>query len=204
MPIDLRSDTVTQPTAAMKAAMWEAPLGDDVFEEDPSLNALEQKAAKLFGHESALFCPSGTMTNQIAIRVHTQPGQEVLCDELSHIYHYEGGGIAVNSLASVRLLKGDRGRITVDDIAANINPDDIHFPVSSLVSLENTCNKGGGCCYDWKTVEAIADFCRSRQLGLHLDGARLFNALVATDTAPATVGPWFDTIAGAEIGRAHV
>lgn len=194
MQIDLRSDTVTRPTPGMLDAMFTAKVGDDVFEEDPSIIALETKAATLFGHEQALFCPSGTMTNQIAIRVHTQPGHEVICDQLSHIYHYEGGGIAVNSQASVRLLTGDRGRISASDVAANINPNDVHFPITSLVSLENTCNKGGGCYYDLESLKSISTTCRNHQLALHLDGARLFNALVATGVAPQEHGPLFDSI----------
>lgn len=193
--IDLRSDTITQPTAAMKEAMMAAPVGDDVFGEDPTINALEQKAADYFGMESAIFCPSGTMTNQIAIRVHTAPHTEVICDEKSHIYLYEGGGIAYNSFASVRLLHGDRGRITSEMIQDNINnPDDVHAPISTLVSLENTMNKGGGCVYDFKEIEKISQLCKDKKLKLHLDGARLFNALVATDDDPKQYGKHFDTI----------
>ena len=209
MPIDLRSDTVTQPTAAMKAAMWEAPLGDDVFEEDPSLNALEQKAAKLFGHESALFCPSGTMTNQIALRVHTKPQDEVICDQRSHIYRYEGGGIANNSLISAKLLDGPRGILSPEMIVDGINPDDIHFPESTLVSLENTVNKGGGCYYTLDQISAIAALCKEKHLKLHLDGARLFNALVETGEDPTEYGKHFDSISvcfskglGAPVGSA--
>ena len=193
--IDLRSDTITQPTAAMKEAMMAAPVGDDVFGEDPTINALEQKAADYFGMESAIFCPSGTMTNQIAIRVHTAPHTEVICDEKSHIYLYEGGGIAYNSFASVRLLHGDRGRITSEMIQDNINnPDDVHAPISTFVSLENTMNKGGGCVYDFKEIEKISQLCKDKKLKLHLDGARLFNALVATDDDPKQYGKHFDTI----------
>lgn len=193
--IDLRSDTITQPTAGMREAMMAAPVGDDVFGEDPTINALEQKAADYFGMEAAIFCPSGTMTNQIAIRVHTAPHTEVICDEKSHIYLYEGGGIAYNSFASVRLLHGDRGRITAEMIQDNINnPDDVHAPVSTLVSLENTMNKGGGCVYDFKEIEKISSLCKDKNLKLHLDGARLFNALVATDDDPKKYGEHFDTI----------
>lgn len=193
--IDLRSDTLTRPTIAMKQAMMDAPVGDDVFGEDPTINALEQKAADYFGMESAIFCPSGTMTNQIAIRVHTAPHTEVICDEKSHIYLYEGGGIAYNSFASVRLLHGDRGRINAEMIQDNINnPDDIHAPISTLVSLENTMNKGGGCVYDFKEIEKISALCKKENLKLHLDGARLFNALVATDDDPLKYGKNFDTI----------
>ncbi|WKV13661.1 threonine aldolase family protein [Marivirga harenae] len=193
--IDLRSDTITRPTSGMREAMIEAQVGDDVFGEDPTINALEKKAAAYFGMESAIFCPSGTMTNQIAIRVHTAPHTEVICDEKSHIYLYEGGGIAYNSFASVRLLQGDSGRITAEMVQDNINnPDDVHAPISTLVSLENTMNKGGGCVYDFKEIEKISAVCKDKDLKLHLDGARLFNALVATEDNPKSYGQHFDTI----------
>jgi threonine aldolase len=192
--IDLRSDTVTRPTQGMLDAMFSAQVGDDVFKEDPAINMLEEKIAGMFGMESALFCPSGTMTNQIAINVHTSPGDEVICDRLSHIYQYEGGGIARNSGASVCLLDGDRGRLTVEDIKKNINPDDSHKPISKLVSLENTVNKGGGAYYDFNTIEEISAFCREANLKLHLDGARLFNALAETGTSPKAYGKLFDSI----------
>ena len=192
--IDYRSDTVTRPTPGMLAAMHQAPLGDDVFGEDPSINELEAKAAGLFGMEAALFCPSGTMTNQIAIKVHTLPGDEVICDESSHIYQYEGGGIAFNAGASVRLLYGDRGRITANQVLAGINPDDIHKPVSRLVSLENTCNRGGGACYDFSEIEKIKEVCRQHGLAFHLDGARLWNAMVAKGESPKQYGKAFDSI----------
>lgn len=195
MKIDLRSDTVTQPTLAMREAMMSAPLGDDVFGDDPTVNALEAKAATMFGMEAALFCPSGTMTNQIAIRVHTQPGSEVICDQYAHIYLYEGGGIALNSLSSVKLLHGDRGRLNATQVAAAINnPDDVHAPVTRLVSLENTMNKGGGCYYQMADIEAIRTVCEEHHLALHLDGARLFNALVETGESAAQYGPLFDSI----------
>jgi threonine aldolase len=180
MPIDFRSDTVTRPTTAMREAMETAPLGDDVFGEDPTVNALEDFSAALFGMESALFCPSGTMTNQIAIKCHTQPGDEVICDQDSHIYVYEGGGIAFNAGCSVRLLPGNRGRILSSQVAGVINPDDVHRPVSRLVSLENTSNRGGGSCYDFDEIRRIREVCNQFGLALHLDGARLFNALVAS------------------------
>src|SRR5215212_7965095 len=138
MVIDFRSDTVTRPTPGMKEAMMNAPVGDDVFGEDPSINELEKKTAAAFGMEAAIFCPSGTMTNQIAIKCHTQPGDEIICDETSHIYQYEGGGIAFNSGASVKLLQGDKGRVTAEQVLTAIQPDDAHRPHSSLVSLENT------------------------------------------------------------------
>src|ERR1700735_4269325 len=148
MPIDLRSDTVTKPTPAMLEAMMTAKVGDDVFGEDPSINTLESMAARLFGMEAALYCPSGTMSNQIAIKCHTAPGDEVICEKNAHVYVYEGGGIAFNSGSQVRALEGDRGRITAEQIAAVINPDDVHRAHSSLVCLENTSNRGGGSCYD--------------------------------------------------------
>ena len=142
--VDLRSDTVTRPTDAMKAAMHAAEVGDDVFAEDPSIRALEARCAALMGHEAALFCPSGTMTNQIAIQVHTRPGDEVVCDRLAHIYNYEGGGIARNAGASARLLHGDRGRFSLNECLDNINPPDSHYARTTLVAVEDTCNKGGG------------------------------------------------------------
>lgn len=192
--IDFRSDTVTRPTPGMLKAMFEAPVGDDVFGEDPSINQLEQLSASLFGKEAALFCPSGTMTNQIAIKCHTQPGDEVICDQLSHIYQYEGGGIAFNSGCSVRLLQGNRGRLTADQVVAAINPDDVHKPVTTLVSLENTANRAGGSCYEFSAIESIKKVCEQHQLKLHLDGARLFNALVAKNETCKQYGDVFDTI----------
>ena len=192
--IDFRSDTVTLPTPAMLAHMQSAPLGDDVFGEDPSINALEAKTASLFGMEAGLFCPSGTMTNQLAIKTHTQAGDEVICEELSHIYQYEGGGIASNSGASVKLLRGNRGRITAEQVLAAIHPEDVHKPISKLVSLENTCNRGGGACYDFSEIEAIQKVAKSNGLGLHLDGARIFNAIVHKKEDPKQYGKVFDSI----------
>ncbi len=192
--IDFRSDTVTRPTEAMLDAMRKAPLGDDVFGEDPTVNRLEAMSAELFGMEGAIFCPSGTMTNQIGIKCHTQPGDEVICDKTSHIYQYEGGGIAFNSGASVRLIEGDRGRITAAQVKESINPDDIHKPVSALVSLENTANRGGGSCYEIADIELIKEVCLQNNLKLHLDGARLFNALVAKRQQPRVYGELFDSI----------
>jgi len=192
--IDFRSDTVTLPTPAMLAYMQSAPVGDDVFGEDPSINALEAKTADLFGMEAGLFCPSGTMTNQLAIKTHTQAGDEVICEELSHIYQYEGGGIASNSGASVKLLRGNRGRITAEQVLAAIHPDDVHKPISKLVSLENTCNRGGGACYDFSEIEAIQKVAKSNGLGLHLDGARIFNAIVHKKEDPKQYGKVFDSI----------
>ena len=175
--IDFRSDTVTQPGTAMLESMMRAPIGDDVFGEDPSINALEALSASIFGMEAAVFCPSGTMTNQIAIKCHTRPGDEVICDHMSHIYLYEGGGIAANAGASVRLLTGYRGRITAEMVAAAINPVDIHKPSSTLVSLENTANRGGGSCYEFADIQSIKEVCLQNNLKLHLDGARIFNAI---------------------------
>lgn len=192
--IDYRSDTVTLPTPGMLEAMQQALLGDDVFGEDPSINALENYAAALFGMDAGIFCPSGTMTNQIAIKCHTVPGDEVICDENSHVYQYEGGGIAFNSGCSVKLLPGDRGRINADQVLAAIQPDDVHRPVSKLVSLENTANRGGGSCYKWQDLVEIREVCSKHQLGFHLDGARLFNALVAKNETPQQYGELFDSI----------
>lgn len=192
---DLRSDTVTRPTPAMLDAMHQAPCGDDVFGEDPTVNTLEAKAAAMFGMEAAVFCPSGTMTNQVAIKCHTQPGDEVICDQLSHIYQYEGGGIAFNAGCSVRLLQGNNGRITAQQVAASINNrNDAHKAYTSLVSLENTANRGGGSCYDLSEVAAIRQVCNDNNLKLHLDGARLFNAIVARNEDPTTYGSLFHSI----------
>lgn len=194
MTLDFRSDTVTRPSPAMLEVMKSAKVGDDVFGEDPSINELESFAATMFGMEAAVFCPSGTMTNQIAIKCHTQPGDEVICDESSHVYQYEGGGIAFNSGASVKLLQGDRGRITARQVEAALNPDDVHRANSRLVSIENTSNRGGGSCYDFSEIEAIALVCRQNNLAFHLDGARLFNAIVAKNEKPAQYGKIFDSI----------
>lgn len=192
--LDLRSDTVTRPTPAMREAMFSAPVGDDVLGDDPSVQDLESFAARLFGMEAALFCPSGTMTNQIALNVHTRPGDEVICDALSHVYLYEGGGLMANSGLSVTLLTGDRGRLSARQVREAIKPDDIHAPVSRVVSLENTVNKGGGCFYSLDTIDAIRAVTREHGLALHLDGARLFNALVETGESPTEYGRRFDSI----------
>lgn len=194
MVVDFRSDTVTKPSEGMLEAMFSAPVGDDVYIEDPSVNALEEMAAEMFGMEAAIFCPSGTMTNQIAIKCHTQPGDEVICDVSSHIYQYEGGGIAFNSGASAKLLHGNRGRITAAQVQEHINPDDIHKPCTTLVSLENTSNRGGGSCYDLAEIHRIRAVCNQHQLALHLDGARLFNALVAKDQQAKDFGAAFHSI----------
>lgn len=192
--IDLRSDTVTRPTREMYEAMMNAPVGDDVFGEDPTINMLQFRAAEMFGKEAALFCPSGTMTNQIAIQVHCSPGDEVICSELAHIYLYEGGGIAKNAGASVRLLKGDKGRISPLDIEKNINPPDSHYPRTSLVAVEDTCNKGGGSCYSFEDLEQISQLSRKNGLAFHLDGARVFNAIVKEGHDMLSYGKLFDSI----------
>lgn len=192
--IDLRSDTFTLPTPGMLEAMMQAPVGDDVFGEDPSVNLLEARMAALFQMEAALYCPTGTMSNQIGIKAHTQPGDEVICDQTAHVYVYEGGGIAFNSGAQVCTLPGDLGRINAQQVAAAINPDDVHRARTSLVCLENTSNRGGGSCYDLEEIRRIRQVCDDHQLLLHLDGARLFNALVARGESPADHGALFHSI----------
>lgn len=194
MNVDLRSDTVTKPTKEMLDYMLQAKVGDDVFMEDPTVNELEMYAAKLFDKEAGLFCPSGTMTNQIAIKVHTNPPGELICDVDSHIYKYEGGGIAFNSGLSARLLQGDRGRLTLDQIIPFLNPDDIHMPPTQLISLENTCNRGGGSIYAYEEMKKIGDWCKANHLKFHLDGARIFNAIVEADYSAKDIGNLFDTI----------
>ncbi len=192
--IDFRSDTVTKPTKEMLEFMFNAPLGDDVFQEDPTVNELQRFVAAYFGKEEALFCSSGTQTNQIAINVHVKPGGEVICHEESHIYKYEGGGIAKNSGASVRLLPGSRGRLTVTEIQKAVNTDDIHFPVTELVSLEDTANRGGGAVYDFEEIKKISIFCKEKGIPLHLDGARMMNALEVNKVNPKVYAAQFDSI----------
>ncbi|MBD0289238.1 MAG: aminotransferase class I/II-fold pyridoxal phosphate-dependent enzyme [Flavisolibacter sp.] len=194
MVIDYRSDTVTKPSPEMHKVMMEAPVGDDVFGEDPSVNELEQLSALMFGMEAALYCPSGTMTNQIAIKCHTQPGDEVVCDVTSHVYQYEGGGIAFNSGASVKLIQGNLGKITAAQVSESVNADDAHKAHTSLVCLENTVNRGGGSCYDFEEIKRIKKVCDEHNLRLHLDGARLFNALVAKREKAADYGKLFHSI----------
>ncbi|MEI6815656.1 MAG: GntG family PLP-dependent aldolase [Bacteroidota bacterium] len=194
MIIDLRSDTVTKPTKGMLDAMWNAEVGDDVFSEDPSINKLEAKAAEMFGMEAGIYCPSGTMTNQTAIKVLTQPQQEVICDVQAHIYKYEAGGMAFNSGVSPRLVNGDRGRMTPQDVIDNINPENTHFAPTSLVALENTSNRGGGSYYTMKEMAAIHQVVKDNCLKFHLDGARIFNALTETHDNPKDLGKLFDTI----------
>jgi threonine aldolase len=194
MTIDLRSDTVTRPTVAMLDAMTTAPVGDDVFGEDPTVNKLEAMAADLFGMEAAIYCPSGTMSNQVALKVHTQPGDEVICDKTAHIYQYEGGGIASNCGAQVKLLEGNYGRITAEQVKTAVNPDDVHKARTSVVSLENTSNRGGGSCYDLAEIKRIRAVCDDLKLTFHLDGARLFNAIVARKEQPKQYGALFHSI----------
>ena len=194
MTIDLRSDTFTKPTAAMLNAMMGADVGDDVFGEDPTVNRLETMAADMFAKEAALYCPTGTMSNQIAIKCHTAPGDEVICEKSAHVYSYEGGGIAFNSSCQVRPLEGERGRIKAKQVEASINPDDVHKARTSLVCLENTSNRGGGSCYDLEEIKKIGHVCGQHKLAFHLDGARLFNALVAKQETPELYGSLFDTI----------
>lgn len=194
MIIDLRSDTVTKPSKEMLEAMMSAPVGDDVFNEDPTVLLLEEKASRLFNKEAALFCPSGTMTNQIAIKCHTQPGDELICDVNSHIYNYEGGGIAFNSGVQAKLVQGDRGRIIAKHIEDNINADYDWLTKTTLVSLENTVNRAGGSYYDLDTMKAIQQLCKKKQLALHLDGARVFNALVETNYSTTDIGNQFDSV----------
>jgi len=192
--IDFRSDTVTRPSKEMLHQMFTAEVGDDVFGDDPNVNLLEQEAAKMFGKEAALFCSSGTQTNQIAIKAHTQPGEELICDRLSHIYNYEGGGIAFNSGVQTRYVFGERGIFNADDVIQNINADDPHFPKTSLVCIENTVNKGGGSIWSLEQMQSIKNVCDKNNLKLHLDGARLFNALIESKITTQQIGETFDTI----------
>lgn len=192
--VDLRSDTVTKPTPGMLDAMMSAKVGDDVFGEDETVTALENKLARMFNMDAGLFCPSGTMTNQIAIKCFTQPMDEVICDQTAHVYRYEVGGIAYNSMASVRLLNGQRGILTPDLIEPEINEQNIHYPDSTLVVLENTVNKGGGACYTIGQIEPIYNLCAIKGLKLHLDGARVFNALTTTGDQAKDYGKYFDGI----------
>lgn len=195
MLIDLRSDTVTNPTPEMLEAMLSAPLGDDVYGEDPTVNALQDRLADMFGKDQALFFPTGTMANQAAIKLHTQPGEQVICDKYAHIYNYEGGGVSFNSGVSCKLIDGHRGMITAKQVEAAINPPDFyHSPLTRLVALENTTNKGGGACWDFEAIKAIKSVCSQHSLGLHLDGARLWNALEVGEATPLQYGQMFDTI----------
>ena len=195
MKIDLRSDTVTKPTQGMIDAMASASLGDDVYAEDPTVNALQSRLAAMFGKEKALFFPTGTMTNQAAIKLHTQPGEQLICDKYAHVYNYEGGGVSFNSGVSCKLIDGNRGMITAKQVSESINPPDFyHSPLTTLVALENTTNKGGGGCWDFSEIKKIKTVCEDHNLGFHLDGARLWNALEVTKETPKDYGAVFDTI----------
>ena len=195
MNINLISDTVTKPSQGMLEAMMSAEVGDDVFKADPSVNLLEEKTATLFGKEAALFFPSGTMANQTAIKLHTQPGEQLICDKYAHVYNYEGGGVSFNSGVSCKLVDGHRGMMTAEQVEAAVNPPDFyHSPLTTLVCIENTTNKGGGACWDFEEIRKIKEVCISHCLTYHLDGARLWNALVAKDETPKQYGELFDTI----------
>jgi threonine aldolase len=194
MLIDYRSDTITRPTPLMIEAMFKAKVGDDVFRDDPSINELQAIIANYFGMEDALFFPSGTMANQVAIKTHTQPGDEIICDQTAHVYRYEGGGIAFNSGASVRLLFGERGIFSANDVISNLNSQDIHFPDTRLVCIENTVNKGGGKCWSSNQLTSVCDAAHNLGLKTHLDGARLWNAIIKTKQDPKDFGNCFDSI----------
>lgn len=195
MKINLISDTVAHPTPGMLDAMMHAEVGDDVFKEDPTVNALEEKVAEMFGMEAALFFPSGTMTNQTAIKLHTQPGDQLICDKYAHVYNYEGGGASFNSGVSCKLVDGDRGMMSVSQVEEAINPPDFyHSPRTALVCIENTTNKGGGACWDVAALRKIKSLCTTNGLAYHLDGARIWNAIVAGSIDPKTCGELFDTI----------
>jgi len=195
MEINLVSDTVTKPTVEMLHFMFKAEVGDDVYKQDPTVNELEDLVADLFGMEAALFFPSGTMANQTAIKLHTQPGEQVICDKYAHIYHYEGGGASFNSGVSCCLVDGNRGMITAEMVKGAINdPEFYHAPKTSLVSVENTTNKGGGACYELYDLRKIKEVCIENDLKFHLDGARIWNALIAKKQHPKQFGELFDTI----------
>jgi threonine aldolase len=195
MEINLISDTVTKPTEGMLKAMMSAKVGDDVFKGDPTVNMLQEKVADMFGMEDALFFPSGTMANQTAIKLHTQPGDKLFCDKWAHVYNYEGGGAAFNAGVSCKLIDGNRGMFTADQLRYTAEGrSDIHVPYSRLVCIENTTNKGGGACWDFEELQKIEKVSREFNLAYHLDGARLFNALVAKNETPKQYGELFDTI----------
>jgi len=195
MTIDLRSDTVTKPTKGMLNAMLTAQVGDDVYKEDPSVNALEKRLADMFGMDEALFFPTGSMANQTALKLHTNPGEQVICDKYAHIYNYEGGGASFNSGISCKLVDGHKGMFTAEQAEASINPPDFyHSPLTTLIAIENTTNKGGGACWDFEELTRIKKIADKHNLGYHLDGARLWNALVAKGESPKAYGALFDTI----------
>tara|TARA_B110001450_G_scaffold20582_1_gene18748 strand:+ start:1362 stop:2387 length:1026 start_codon:yes stop_codon:yes gene_type:complete len=218
MIIDLISDTVTRPSIGMLEAMMNAKVGDDVFKMDPTVTELQKKAAELFGMEAAIFFPSGTMANQTAIKLHTQPGDKLICDKYAHVYNYEGGGAAFNSGVTCKLIDGNRGMFSAAQLKEAVSGrSDIHVPYSSLVCIENTTNKGGGACWDFSELEKLQKISKENNLAFHLDGARLFNALVAKNETAEQYGHLFDTISiclskglGAPIGslllgsKAHI
>tara|TARA_B110000902_G_scaffold231697_1_gene274141 strand:+ start:366 stop:1391 length:1026 start_codon:yes stop_codon:yes gene_type:complete len=195
MIIDLISDTVTRPTKKMLEVMMHAKVGDDVFKMDPTVNELQEKAAAMFGMEDALFFPSGTMANQTAIKLHTQPGDQLICDKYAHVFNYEGGGAAFNSGVTCKLIDGNRGMFSAEQLQEAVaGRADIHVPFSRLVCIENTTNKGGGACWDFTELEKVQKIAKGNNLAFHLDGARLFNALVAKNETPEQYGKLFDTI----------
>ncbi|UOB17353.1 threonine aldolase family protein [Abyssalbus ytuae] len=195
MEINLISDTVTKPTPGMLDAMMSAEVGDDVFKTDATVNAFEEKVAEMFNMEAALFFPSGTMANQTAIKIHTQPGEQLICDKYAHIFNYEGGGVSFNSGVSCKLIDGKKGTFTASQVKEAINPPDFyHSPLTTLVCIENTANKGGGTCWDFEEIKKIKIICNNNNLGFHLDGARLWNALIAKNETPQQYGEIFDTI----------
>lgn len=195
MIIDLRSDTVTKPTNGMLDAMLSAEVGDDVYKEDSSVNALEKRLAEMFGMDEALFFPTGSMANQAALKLHTNPGEQVICDKYAHIYNYEGGGASFNSGISCKLIDGHRGMFTAEQVEEAINPPDFyHSPLTSLIEVENTTNKGGGACWDFEELKKIRQVADKHKLGYHLDGARLWNAMVYKKENPKQYGELFDTI----------
>jgi threonine aldolase len=195
MIVDLRSDTVTVPSKDMLEFMMDSNVGDDVYGEDSTVNLLQSKVAAIFGKEVGMFFPSGTMANQTAIKLHTNPGEQVICDKYSHIYNYEGGGASFNSGVSFKLINGKRGMFNAKQAAESINPKDFyHSPLSSLIAIENTTNKGGGACWDLNELKKINKLAKTNKLGIHLDGARIWNALVETGDNPIEIGKNFDTI----------
>lgn len=195
MEINLVSDTITKPTQEMLQYMFNAVVGDDVYKQDPTVIELEAKVAALFGMEAGLFFPSGTMANQTAIKLHTQPGEQLIADKYAHVYNYEGGGVSFNSGVSCCLLNGNRGMITAAQVKSAINdPEFYHSPLTSLVCVENTTNKGGGACYELEDLRQIKQVCVDHNLKFHLDGARIWNALVAKNQDPKEFGKLFDTI----------
>ena len=195
MIIDLRSDTITKPTSMMLDAMMNAKVGDDVYKEDATVNELETRIADMFGMDEALFFPTGSMANQAALKLHTNPGEQVICDKYAHIYNYEGGGASFNSGVSCKLIDGHRGMFTADQVEESINPPDFyHSPLTSLIEIENTTNKGGGACWDFEELKRIREVADKHHLGYHLDGARLWNAMTVTGEDPKLYGGLFDTI----------